>query len=191
MNQPLYQQIIDYLQAQIAAGILPVGAQLPTEKELSTQFNVSRITSKRALTELENAGIIERTQGKGSFVKEKASPASTTSKKVLFLLPFANDLSVGNFNAGFLIQSHEGSIFLKHSKTSGFRKVTFGIFTKFETNRSEKYVTGLLNGFTDIKRTVALFIPAVDRRCYKVKASCTFNICAIIYYALGHAGNSR
>lgn len=100
MNQPLYQQIIDYLQAQIAAGILPVGAQLPTEKELSTQFNVSRITSKRALTELENAGIIERTQGKGSFVKEKASPASTTSKKVLFLLPFANDLSVGNFNAG-------------------------------------------------------------------------------------------
>ena len=68
MKQPLYQQIIDYLQNEIDSGRLPVGAQVPTEKELSAQFNVSRITSKRALTELETQGVIQRHQGKGSFV---------------------------------------------------------------------------------------------------------------------------
>ena len=40
MKQPLYQQIIDYLQNEIDSGRLPVGAQVPTEKELSAQFNV-------------------------------------------------------------------------------------------------------------------------------------------------------
>ena len=34
MKQPLYQQIIDYLQNEIDSGRLPVGAQVPTEKEL-------------------------------------------------------------------------------------------------------------------------------------------------------------
>ena len=31
MKQPLYQQIIDYLQNEIDSGRLPVGAQVPTE----------------------------------------------------------------------------------------------------------------------------------------------------------------
>ena len=38
MKQPLYQQIIDYLQNEIDSGRLPVGAQVPTEKELSAQL---------------------------------------------------------------------------------------------------------------------------------------------------------
>lgn len=100
MKQPLYQQIIDYLQNEIDSGRLPVGAQVPTEKELSAQFNVSRITSKRALTELETQGVIQRHQGKGSFVQAPKHPLHTSLNKVLFLLPFADDLSVGNFYSG-------------------------------------------------------------------------------------------
>ena len=68
MNQPLYQQIFHDLQQAIADGSLPVDSQVPTEKELSTKYQVSRITSKRALTELEQLGLIYRVRGKGSFV---------------------------------------------------------------------------------------------------------------------------
>lgn len=68
-------------------------------KELSAQFNVSRITSKRALTELETQGVIQRHQGKGSFVQAPKHPLHTSLNKVLFIA-FADDLSVGNFYSG-------------------------------------------------------------------------------------------
>lgn len=99
MNQPLYKKIIADLQRAIQNGELPPESQLPTEKELSERYQVSRITSKRALTELEQAGLIYRVQGRGSFVKKPTSPA-TLKKRILFMLPFVHDLSVGNFSEG-------------------------------------------------------------------------------------------
>ncbi|MEY8445613.1 substrate-binding domain-containing protein [Enterococcus ratti] len=102
MNQPLYQQIFNDLQKEIVDGALPVDSQVPTEKELSQKYQVSRITSKRALTELERLGLIYRVRGKGSFVtsfKSKKAAISKTSR-ILFLLPFLSDLSVGDFTKG-------------------------------------------------------------------------------------------
>lgn len=103
MSQPLYQQIFDHLKKQILSGELAPEAQLPTEKELSEKYQVSRITSKRALTELEQAGLIYRLRGKGSFVKalpEQTQLIPAKTNRILFVLPFVNDLSVGNFNDG-------------------------------------------------------------------------------------------
>lgn len=106
MNQPLYQKITQALKKQIALGIFPTDSKLPTEKELATLYQVSRITSKRALTDLEHAGIIYRIRGKGSFVKHdhiQITPSVKPHKKrILFLLPFANDLSLGNFTEELL-----------------------------------------------------------------------------------------
>lgn len=101
MTEPLYKKIYNQLKQDITNGLLTVDSQLPTEKELSKHYQVSRITSKRALTELEQDGYIFRIQGKGSFVKlQEQNSSNNTSKKILFVLPFANDLSVGNFNEG-------------------------------------------------------------------------------------------
>lgn len=99
--EPLYKTILKDIKENIASGILQPGSQVPTEKELSAMYEVSRITSKRALTELEQMGLIERIRGKGSFVKETAGSGSIT-KRILFLLPFSNDLSLGNFSEGLL-----------------------------------------------------------------------------------------
>lgn len=102
MTQPLYMKIMTELREQILGGLLDTGAKLPTEKELSEKYQVSRITSKRALTELEQEGLIYRIRGKGSFVKslvsKKASPTAT--RRLLFILPFVTDFSVGNFHEG-------------------------------------------------------------------------------------------
>lgn len=106
MKEPLYKTILNELKKQIFSGQLPLNSQLPTEKELSEQYQVSRITSKRALTELEQAGLIYRVRGKGSFVKEAphqvAQRISTKATRILFLLPFLHDLSLGNFTDGLL-----------------------------------------------------------------------------------------
>lgn len=101
--KPLYQEIFLALKQDILSGLYPPESQLPTEKELAETYHVSRITSKRALTELEQENLIYRIQGKGSFVKtpEKVPVASYgASRKILFILPFAHDLSLGNFNIG-------------------------------------------------------------------------------------------
>lgn len=114
MNEPLYQKIKKALEAEIRKGTFPVGGQLPTEKQLEEHYQVSRITAKRALTELEQAGSIFRIQGKGSFVKEIPSTSITTyakkAIKILFILPPAYDLSVGNFTEGLFPVMHEHKV---------------------------------------------------------------------------------
>ncbi|MGG4394844.1 substrate-binding domain-containing protein [Paenibacillus thiaminolyticus] len=71
-NKPLYALIIDDIKRKIEEGMYTVHQQIPTEMELADQFGVSRITSKRALLELERGGYIYRKRGSGSFVKERA-----------------------------------------------------------------------------------------------------------------------
>jgi DNA-binding GntR family transcriptional regulator len=69
MEAPLlYQRISTYLLDEIRRGALGPGDRVGSEMELAAQFEVSRITSKRALEVLREAGVIERIRGKGSFV---------------------------------------------------------------------------------------------------------------------------
>lgn len=75
-RQPLYRQIYQSLLKDIQKGIYPPGAQIPTENELSERFGVSRITSKRALAQLAQEGVIERIPGRGSFVRQDVSAMS-------------------------------------------------------------------------------------------------------------------
>lgn len=70
MSLPLYRQIYFHLVEQIQQGKLKPGDRVPSEHDLAGQFHVSRITSKKALEELAQDGIIVRVQGQGSFVQE-------------------------------------------------------------------------------------------------------------------------
>ncbi len=66
---PKYQQIINELEAEITSGRFKPGAKLPSEAALVKRFETSRITVGRALHELQNAGMIDRVGGSGSFVR--------------------------------------------------------------------------------------------------------------------------
>ncbi len=68
--KPLYSIIYDHLRDEILRQHYAPGARLPTEVELAKDFGVSRITSKRAMEELERDGYIYRQRGRGSFVRE-------------------------------------------------------------------------------------------------------------------------
>lgn len=78
MNTPLYEKIYHYIIEQIEKEILKHGDRVPSEKELADKFNVSRITSKKALDLLAQSQIIERIRGKGSFV---AKPQHEVKRK--------------------------------------------------------------------------------------------------------------
>ena len=65
---PLFEQLKNDLLEQIKKGIYISGQQIPTETELSELYHVSRITIRRAITELCNEGVLIKKQGKGTFV---------------------------------------------------------------------------------------------------------------------------
>lgn len=70
----LHRQLFLVLYDEIGRGALAAGDALPTEQSLCDQFGVSRITVRRALADLVEAGLIERRHGIGSFVTERAVP---------------------------------------------------------------------------------------------------------------------
>lgn len=67
---PLYYQLKEILKAKIEGGKLKPHERLPSETELVQLFQVSRMTVRQALVELENEGFIRRRQGQGTFVAE-------------------------------------------------------------------------------------------------------------------------
>ncbi|MCM3783192.1 GntR family transcriptional regulator [Neobacillus mesonae] len=78
MSQPLYQQIITSLLQEIDTGRLLPGDQVPSEKELTDKYQVSRITAKKALDLLADEGVIVRIRGKGSYVNSPETLADET-----------------------------------------------------------------------------------------------------------------
>lgn len=72
-----YARVKHYLKDGLAAGRWPPGALMPSEAELTAQFAVSRMTVGRALRELQSEGLVDRTQGVGTFAAPLHRVAST------------------------------------------------------------------------------------------------------------------
>ena len=68
---PLYEQLKILLQSQINTGVYSAGEKLPAEFEMCAKHEVSRVTVRRALDDLVADGVLERRQGKGTFVASK------------------------------------------------------------------------------------------------------------------------
>ena len=67
-NQPLYLQLQQALRLAIEKRILSPDEALPSERQLATDLNVSRITVRKAIDGLAADGLLERRQGSGNFV---------------------------------------------------------------------------------------------------------------------------
>ncbi len=65
---PLYAQLMAQIEEDIQRGLYAVGNKIPPEHELEMNYGVSRVTVRRALQELTALGMLERKQGKGTFV---------------------------------------------------------------------------------------------------------------------------
>lgn len=65
---PLYTQIREALRSRILDGTYPPHSRVPSEAQMMAAFNVSRITIRQALNDLQKEGLIFKVMGKGSFV---------------------------------------------------------------------------------------------------------------------------
>ena len=73
---PLYQQLRTLLRDRIDSGTYRSGDPFPSEAELIAEHSVSRITVRRAISELEREGLVVTRQGAGTFVADPSRAAA-------------------------------------------------------------------------------------------------------------------
>jgi GntR family transcriptional regulator len=83
---PIYIQISELLQREIAAGLYAAGDRLPPEAELANTLHVAVGTLRKALSELASRGLLERRQGSGTYVKTAIDVGASKSVYEFFRL---------------------------------------------------------------------------------------------------------
>jgi len=69
VREPIYQQLNQALRERIRSGEFGVGDQFLTERQIGDQFNVSRATANKALSNLVSEGVLEFRKGVGTFLR--------------------------------------------------------------------------------------------------------------------------
>ncbi len=68
---PVYRQLIDQVQAAVAAGVLAAGDQLPTVRQVAVDLVINPNTVLRAYREMEIRGTLDTQQGSGTFIADR------------------------------------------------------------------------------------------------------------------------
>ncbi|MDD9340905.1 MAG: GntR family transcriptional regulator [Providencia heimbachae] len=77
-SKPLYAQVYDILVEKLNKGEYRKNDTFPTEAEFQEMFGISRITARRALSELEKEGYVKRSRGVGTLVIRNSKKAYAT-----------------------------------------------------------------------------------------------------------------
>ena len=85
-GKPKYERLRQFFVEEILAGRLKPGDMLPTEQRLADSYAIARSTVRQALAALERDGLIQRIQGKGTFIHEGAAVRSRPDLDVFALV---------------------------------------------------------------------------------------------------------
>ncbi|HHW71987.1 MAG TPA: substrate-binding domain-containing protein [Firmicutes bacterium] len=99
-NRALHEEIAEQIRADIARSNLASGDKLGTELELAARYGVSRSTIRQALISLENAGLIERLHGRGTFVADKRASRHQRDYNIHIIVPYLTTSFTGRIVMG-------------------------------------------------------------------------------------------
>lgn len=68
---PIYVQLEEYIKKKIKERVYLPGQSLPTERELTELFGVSRMTIRQAISNLVHQGVLYKIPGKGAFISKE------------------------------------------------------------------------------------------------------------------------
>jgi GntR family transcriptional regulator len=99
---PFYAQIADRIRAKVQSGDWLPREQIPTEADLCEQYQVSRITVRRAIAELVQEGYLVRYAGRGTFVAEPR-----LEQRISHLTSFTQDMEARGMRSGARVLKFE------------------------------------------------------------------------------------
>ncbi|MBL8101608.1 MAG: GntR family transcriptional regulator [Anaerolineales bacterium] len=98
---PIYTQIVEQIQSQLANGILKPGDQLPTVRALAQELRVNFNTVARAYRILDEARIISTQQGRGTYITEIPPPEVSEKLRNESLAALTHRFINESFRLGF------------------------------------------------------------------------------------------
>ncbi|MEM6749107.1 MAG: GntR family transcriptional regulator [Planctomycetota bacterium] len=98
---PLYVAVREKMLEAIRSGRFQPGDRLPSTKEMSRKLAVSLVTTHRALQELETFGVIDRMQGRGTFISDRTNGAGRDLRIGLLMQP---DASLADYYHGQVLE---------------------------------------------------------------------------------------
>ena len=72
-GEPIYEQIKTQIHSAVLSGELKAGEALPSLRKLAKELRISVLTVTRAYNELADEGVVQNSQGKGTFVMDKGN----------------------------------------------------------------------------------------------------------------------
>lgn len=143
-----YYIVMEQLKQDMLKGVIQAGDKIPSENELSKKFGVSRHTVRKALSILENEGMLEASHGKGTFCTKRERNGSS-SHNIAVVTTYISDYIFPRLIQGMdQVLTRQGySIILKNTGNSQKReaKALEDIMTKnidgliIEPSKSEIY----------------------------------------------------
>lgn len=97
----VYEDIVTQLKELIAEGKVKPGDQLPSERELSERFQVSRASVREAIRSLESMGWIQTRQGEGTYI---ASSVETLLASIAFTIQHQSNPLLQVFEARKILE---------------------------------------------------------------------------------------
>ena len=131
-----FMEIANQIRSSIYSKTLKPGDKLPSERELTAQFGVGRISVREALRMLEQAGLILIKQGSGGGAYVKAADTSAISESVYDLVS-RSDISLEDLTEVRLAVE-------KQILQSAFEKITAD-----DLEMLEKSIEGTGNGYQE------------------------------------------
>ena len=111
-DAPIYLQIVEKMKQMIVSGKYKCGEQLPTVRELASEAGVNPNTVQRALSELENTGLVYSNRTSGRFITEDESLVTEVKshialKETMEFVAKMNQLGLGKNEIVKLINGSE------------------------------------------------------------------------------------
>ena len=93
-DRPIYTQLLEQIRLRIISGIYAAGSRLPSVRELAADASVNPNTMQKALSELEQSGIIYSQRTSGRFVTEDTAMIEHVKEEIAEFFKVMNSLGL-------------------------------------------------------------------------------------------------